>query len=126
MALLYIFRKCEQDLNMSNSPVTVEMLRSTVKRYQVPKQDFGQFWSSEEHADGTDQVTMCDFLLVYFSHWTLTIGCMFSDVSYLVPKSVGAKNIFWHLRSLDQHTLMVVFDWQGMALCACSMVTSSR
>jgi len=43
--------------------IAVLLLNYRGPKEEVPKHDFGHYRLSEEHADGTNQLLMCDFLL---------------------------------------------------------------
>ena len=51
----------KQDPNGSNSRV------AECRSQTVPKHDFENFWSSEQHADCTKKLARYDFLLVFYS-----------------------------------------------------------
>jgi len=43
------------------------------KLHSIPKHAFGHSRSSEQHADGFDRLTRCDFLLVLFVYSTFIL-----------------------------------------------------
>ena len=112
--LLWVFHAVHVQANKTQMQVTaISPLNCWWPKSKI-KYNFGHCWSSEEQANGTDQLTMCNYLLVFDSH----LMCMYIArfLRYQVLKSVGAKAISGRSGSSGYHSSIpiVALDWQVM------------